>query len=108
MPNYIRACVLGGSYFFAVALLERHHHLLTEPIDTLRAAFRSVRSRWSFRIEAMVVLPDHLHRLWILPPHDADFSTRWRLIKSSFARAIAPGERLSVRRRLKQERGIWQ
>jgi len=37
-----------------------------------------------------------------------DFSTRWRLIKSTFARAIEPGERLSERRMRKNERGIWQ
>jgi putative transposase len=30
------------------------------------------------------------------------------LIKSSFARAIAPGERLSTRRQTKHERGVWQ
>jgi len=30
---------------------------------------------------ALVVMPDHLHTLWTLPDGDADFSTRWRLIK---------------------------
>jgi len=30
---------------------------------------------------AVVVLPDHLHAIWTLPQDDADFSTRWRLIK---------------------------
>lgn len=44
MPNYIRAYVPGGSYFFTVALLERHRRLLTEHIDVLREAFRSVRN----------------------------------------------------------------
>jgi putative transposase len=43
-----------------------------------------------------------------LPPNDADFSTHWRLIKSAYARAIAAGERLSTRREIKRERGIWQ
>jgi putative transposase len=108
MPNYLRAYVPGGSYFFTVALLERHRRLLTERIDVLREAFRSVRKQRPFRIDAMVILPDHLHCLWTLPPKDTDFSTRWRLIKSSFARAIAPGERLSARRQIKHERGIWQ
>ncbi|UZR30413.1 REP-associated tyrosine transposase [Methylococcus mesophilus] len=108
MPNYIRAYVPGGSYFFTVALLERHRRLLTEHIDVLREAFRSVRNQRPFRIDAVVILPEHLHCLWTLPPNDADFSIRWRLIKSSFARAMAPGERLSARRQVKQERGIWQ
>jgi putative transposase len=108
MPNYIRAYVPGGSYFFTVALLERHRRLLTEHLDVLREAFRSVRNQRPFRIDAIVILPDHLHCLWTLPPKDTDFSTRWRLIKSSFSRAIAPGERLSARRQTKHERGIWQ
>jgi putative transposase len=108
MPNDLRAYVPGGSYFFTAALLERHRRLLTEHLDVLREAFRSVRKPRPFRIDAMVMLPDHLHCLWTLPPKDTDFSTRWRLIQSSFARAIAPGERLSARRQIKHERGIWQ
>jgi putative transposase len=77
MPDYVRAYVPGGSYFFTVALLERRRRLLTENIE----AFGSVRARRPFRIDAIVILPDHLHCLWTLPPNDSDFSTRWRLIK---------------------------
>jgi putative transposase len=108
MPNYIRSYVPGGSYFFTVALLERRRHLLTENINALRTAFRSVKTQRPFKIDAIVILPDHLHCIWSLPPNDADFSTRWRLIKAAFARSIAPGERLSTRRQIKHERGIWQ
>jgi len=43
-----------------------------------------------------------------LPPDDADFSTRWRLIKSHFARALPKRERLSAVRVARNERGIWQ
>jgi putative transposase len=77
-------------------------------IGALRAAFRFMHIERPFHIDAIVILPDHLHCIWTLPPDDADFSTHWRLIKSSFARAIAPGERLSSRRQTKHERGIWQ
>jgi len=108
MPQYVRAYVPGGAYFFTVGLLERRGRLLTENIEALREALRSVRDRRPFRIDAIVILPDHLHCIWTLPPNDADFSTRWRLIKSSFARAVAPGERLSIRRQMKHERGVWQ
>ena len=108
MPHYIRTYVPGGSYFFTVALLERHRRLLTEHVDTLRAAFVSVRRERPFQIDAIVVLPDHLYCLWTLPPDDANYSTRWRLIEASFARSMAPGERLSDRRPQKGERGIWQ
>jgi len=100
--------VPGGTFFFTVALLERRQTWLTSRISDLRDAFRAVRSARPFRIDAIVVLPDHLHCLWTLPPDDPDFSTRWRLIKLRFARSIPHGERLSARRAQVGERGIWQ
>ena len=32
--------------------------------------------RYPFEIEAMLVLPDHLHTIWHLPENDANFSKR--------------------------------
>jgi len=61
-----------------------------------------------FRIDAFVVLPDHLHAIWTLPLDDADFSTRWRLIKTGFARAVPSTEPRSKTRLARRERGIWQ
>jgi REP-associated tyrosine transposase len=46
-------------------LADRRARLLTEHIDALRAAFRSTRLRHPFAIDAIVVLPDHLHAIWI-------------------------------------------
>lgn len=108
MPHYIRAYVPGGTYFFTVNLLERNRRLLVEHIDALRNAFRIVKQQRPFRIDAIVILPDHLHCMWTMQPDDCDYSTRWRLIKSAFSRTIDPGERLSRRRQVKSERGIWQ
>lgn len=108
MPRYIRAFVPGGTFFFTVALLERRRRLLTSHIEALREAFASVRAERPFVIDAMVVLPDHLHCIWTLPPDDADFSSRWHAIKARFLRSIPKGERLSPRRTAKGERGIWQ
>lgn len=56
----------------------------------------------------MVVLPEHLHCLWRLPPGDADFSTRWKKIKAAFSRAQPKTELRSASRAAKGERGIWQ
>jgi putative transposase len=81
MTNYRRNFVPGGSYFFTVNLAERRERLLTDHIDLLRNAFRYVRQRHAFTIEAIVILPDHLHAVWTLPDGDADFAVRWRLIK---------------------------
>jgi len=52
----------------------------------LRSAFRSVRASHPFALDAIVVLPDHLHCIWTLPPDDADFAIRWRLIKTWFTK----------------------
>jgi len=108
MTNYRRNFVPGGSYLFTVNLADRQLRILTEHIDLLRAAFRYARSRHAFIVEAVVVLPEHLHAIWTLPDGDADFSLRWRLIKSAFSRALPQGERVSKSRVTRGERGIWQ
>lgn len=108
MPQYIRAFVPGGTFFFTVTLLERRRNLLTENIDHLREVFKAARLRRPFTVEGIVILPDHLHCIWTLPPGDADFSTRWHDIKARFAAQISRGERMSARRVQKGERGIWQ
>jgi putative transposase len=108
MPNYRRAFVPAGCWFFTVNLLDRREMLLTENVDRLREATRWTRERYPFHIDAFVVLPDHLHAVWTLPPDDADFSIRWRMIKTRFAQSIPKQERLSAVRLAKGERGIWQ
>jgi putative transposase len=108
VSTYRRNFIRGGSFFFTVNLADRRSHLLTERIDLLRIAFRYVRARHAFTVEAIVVLPDHLHTIWTLPSGDADFATRWRLIKTEFSRGIARGEPRSPSRDAKGERGIWQ
>ena len=109
IPDYRRHRVPGGCFFFTVNLLERHgNDLLTRHVDLLRSAVRTVRQARPFTIDAWVVLPNHLHCVWTLPPGDDDFSTRWRLIKTIFARSLPANERRSAARRRYRERGIWQ
>ncbi len=108
MPNYVRAFVPGGTFFFTVNVLERRRGLLTVHIDDLRAVFAAARQRRPFIVDAIVILPDHLHCIWTLPPDDSDFSPRWHDIKARFAARIPPGEPLSARRDRKGERGIRQ
>ena len=108
MPHFIRAFIPGGTFFFTVALLERRRSLLTDHIDKLRSAVVEVRKKRPFTIDAIVVLPEHLHSIWTLPEGDGDFSSRWHGIKWRFSRGIPTGERLSPRRVRKGERGIWQ
>ena len=108
MPNYRRAWVAGGTYFFTVNLLERDRALLVEHVGALRSAFKEARLARPFAIVAMVVLPDHLHCIWRLPAGDDDNATRWRHIKTLFSRGLPGDERRSGRRVIKKERGIWQ
>jgi len=108
MANYRRHFIAGGRYFFRVNLADRRLRLLVDHIDALRAAFYYARARHPFAIDAIVVLPDHLHAIWTLPEGDHDFPLRWRLIKASFSRSLPSGEPLSQSRLSKGEREIWQ
>ncbi|MDZ4088152.1 MAG: transposase [Tabrizicola sp.] len=107
MSRYIRPRVPGASVFFTVALCNRNSQLLVDEVAALRDVVRITRKERPFQIDAWVVLPDHLHALWTLPEGDADYSTRWRLIKARFSRGLPAGpQRLS--HQLRQERGIWR
>lgn len=108
MTNYRRNFIAAGSFFFTVNLEDRRQSLLTDNIALLRSAFRYARVRHPFTIDAIVVLPDHLHAVWTMPEGDADYALRWRLIKSSFSRVLPHGETVSTSRAAKGERGIWQ
>ncbi|HET7832772.1 MAG TPA: transposase [Gallionella sp.] len=108
MRTYIRAFTPGGTFFFTVNLADRSARLLTDHISELRDSVRQVRERHPFHIAAMVVLPEHLHTIWTLPADDADYPTRWTLIKAGFSHKLAAIEHISASRRRKGERGIWQ
>jgi putative transposase len=73
MPNYRRAFVPGGCFFFTVNLLERRQTLLVDQIAGLREAVAATRRRHPFSIDAFVILPDHLHAFWTLPSGGSDF-----------------------------------
>jgi len=108
MTDYRRHFVPGGTWFFTVNLADRSQRLLVEHIDLLRRAFAQTRREHPFELVVAVILPDHLHAVWTLPPGDADFSLRWRKIKTRFSREVPRTERRSASRIAKGERGIWQ
>lgn len=108
MAQYRRNYAPGGTYFFTACLHDRSQRLLIDHVDELRNAFRLTRNELPFEIDAIVILPEHLHAIWTLPQGDANYSTRWKRIKARFSRAIPRGEFQSVSRHRKGERGIWQ
>jgi putative transposase len=109
VTEYRRVYEPGATWFFTVNLAQREgNRILIDHIGRLRDAFRYVRKRHDFRIDAVVILPDHLHCVWTLPDGDSDYSVRWNLLKGCFSRSISVGESISESRRKRRERGIWQ
>jgi putative transposase len=107
MVHYRRNLARGGTFFFTVALADRRASALADNAAALREAFRVTRRERPFAIEAIVVLPEHLHVIMTLPQDDADFSGRWRRIKSWFTREIVrSGKAISRDRR--GEYVLWQ
>ncbi len=119
--RYRRTKVKGGTYFFTVVTFKRLE-LFTSPenVDLLKNSIQKVMETHPFRIDAFVLLPDHLHCIWTLPHQDSDFSTRWRLIKTNFSRKFdhksvgwvegqnPTTDSYSASRLKKKEKSIWQ
>lgn len=108
MPNYRRATVAGATYFFTVNLLERRSRMLIQHIGILQEAIEWVRVVHPIHVDAWVVLPEHMHVVWSLPPGDSNYALRWSSIKRRFSKALPVTEWRSAVRMGRGERGIWQ
>ncbi|NPV85718.1 MAG: transposase [Anaerolineae bacterium] len=109
--QYRRVFVPGGTFFFTLVTFNRQKiFALQHPINLLRQAFRYTMQRHPFTINAIVILPDHLHAVWTLPESDSDYPMRWRLIKSHFTRhwRVRLPQHLSASRLHKGEQQVWQ
>ena len=93
--QYRRDNTLGGTWFFTVNLAERKKQLLVEEIEILRDVMNQVKHKHPYKVDAMVVLPDHLHAIWTLPKGDNEYAKRWGLIKSGVSRKIRAEEHTS-------------
>jgi putative transposase len=107
MVHYRRNRIPGGTYFFTVTLRDRRSAILIDHIDALRGVLRRTLQQRPFVIDAMVVLPEHIHAVWTMPSGDADYAGRWKLIKSCFTRELVKlGVGLS--RNVRGEYDLWQ
>jgi putative transposase len=103
-----------GRVFFFTVVTDRRRPILTSDLGrrALREAIAETRRSLPFEVTAIVLLPDHLHVIWELPRCDADYSTRWRLIKTHFTKTWRRhGGSLTHRsesRRKRGEHGVWQ
>src|SRR2546425_9413453 len=112
MPSYRRAYQPGGTFFITL-VTDRRLPLFTDPTGRrlLRSAIATARDARPFAIDALVLLPEHLHLMLTLPPGDADYSTRIAHFKSLFTRTWlesghAENERSGYRLRTRR-RGVW-
>ena len=107
MVQYRRNFLPGGTYFFTQALYNRKTSYLTDHVDLLRIAMKKVQQKMLFSILAVVVLPEHLHTIWKLPPNDNNYAGRWRLIKSYFSHSLIK-QNVSLLKNSRGEYNLWQ
>lgn len=109
--RYRRSKTPGGTYFFTVVTFRRKK-FLCEPknVELLRTAFKIVKSAHPFTIDAFVLMPEHLHCIWTLPPGDNNYPTRWNLIKKYFTERCPAALKLPPRasQRRKRAQTVWQ
>jgi putative transposase len=113
MPQYRRSRMEGGTYFFTVVTYNRLPILTTaEGRKLLRSAWLEVWERFPFTVDAVCLLPEHLHCIRVLPEGDANFSVHWKEIKRLFTKGylsqVGPGETRSASRLSRGEATIWQ
>jgi REP-associated tyrosine transposase len=108
--QYRRSQISGGTYFFTLVTHNRQKVFLRAGnVSLLREAFRQVKEKHPFTIDAIVILPDHLHCLLTLPRDDADYPQRIRMIKGHFTRKYKGGLQAgSASRAAKAEKAVWQ
>ena len=113
MPEYRRAFLPGGSYFFTVVTFNRRP-ILTQSLarQILGNVWRSVQERYPFTVDAICLLPDHIHCIWTLPENDTNYSMRWSAIKGQFSmQYLVNGGKEGLRNASRQRTGeaaIWQ
>jgi putative transposase len=107
MVQYRRHLAQGGTYFFTVNLQNRRHNHLVEHVDALRQIVRDVQAARPFQIDAMVILPEHWHAVWTLPPNDSQYASRIRLIKARFTRHLLK-HGVAIEKDARGEYDLWQ
>jgi putative transposase len=113
MPEYRRMQAPGGTFFLTLVTYGRAPLFrAATAVELLRNVMAGVRSERPFEILGAVILPDHLHFLWELPPNDTDFSSRAGLIKARFTKALLGGAAAGTpecpSRLRHRERAVWQ
>ncbi len=113
MSRYRRTNTPGGTYFFTVVTYRRRE-ILTEPESRtiLREVIKEVKQKYPFTVDAWILLPDHLHSIWTLPPGDIEYPKRWGMIKAGFSKQAKSlfhrQEWMNETKTRRRESTIWQ
>ena len=111
MPDYHRVYVNGGTYFFTLITYMRYPIFKEETaIRLLKNCFQITMKKYLFYVDAIVIMPDHLHTIWTLPDGEFDFSVRWKQIKMTFSKRYSGNYSNKLTKSMinKKEKGIWQ
>ncbi len=109
MPHLIRPLAPGPTIFFEVSLRDESSDLLTREINLLRFSVAKTLKDLPVQVNAWTVLPSHMMCIWTMPEGDADYATRWQLIKSRFSKSLpaelsgADGSETAV-----WKRSVWE
>ena len=113
MSKYRRVNAKGGTYFFTVVTYRRQKFLCDDIVRVaLRAGIQTTQMTHPFKINACVLLPDHLHCIWTLPSDDANTGVRWAMIKRNVTKICGPvlycDELMTKSKQLRKESTVWQ
>ncbi|BAF73205.1 REP-associated tyrosine transposase [Sulfurovum sp. NBC37-1] len=112
MSNYTRLYLDGYSYFITIVTQGRNP-ILIDNISLLRDSFKRSKQRYDYHIDAIIILPDHIHMI-ITPKHPQDYSKIITHIKRSFVYGLDKNLKEEAREKLtsssyhRKLSGIWQ
>ena len=106
MSNYTRVIAQNHPYFITITT-EKRRPILIDNITILRQAFANSKQYFDYQIDAICILPDHLHMI-ICPNNESDYPNIIKSIKTYFSKYSDLTYKRSQSQSKKKELGIWQ
>ena len=112
MSNYKRIYLDGYSYFITMVTQGRNP-ILVDHITLLRDSFKRSKQRYDYQLDAIVILPDHIHMI-LTPKNPHEYSKIITHIKRSFVYGLDASLKEKAKLQLspssykRKLSGIWQ
>ena len=112
MADYTRFYLQNYSYYLTMVTQYRQP-ILIENIELLRDSFRQSKIKYDYKIDEIVILPDHIHMI-ITPKNPKDYSKIITYIKRYFIYGLDKELKSEAKANLtssthhRQHSGIWQ